>query len=120
MMTNMEKVRMKSIPSKYIKNYATFLIQLLIIFRKRVYRLTEEWLRQYAWCKRYNKDPTNFFFCIYCKIPLRAASSRPKHETSAAHIAAEGEYIKRQENKYVFHFNVLGLNIVIKKNFYNF
>ncbi|XP_037806740.1 protein suppressor of variegation 3-7 [Lucilia sericata] len=70
--------------------------------KKRIYRLTEEWINQYSWCKRYNKDPTNYFFCIYCRIPLRAKSSRSKHQTTSIHISAEKEYLSRQVKRQKF------------------
>ncbi|KAI8123073.1 Protein suppressor of variegation 3-7 [Lucilia cuprina] len=70
--------------------------------KKRIYRLTEEWINQYSWCRRYNKDPTNYFFCIYCRIPLRAKSSRSKHQTTSIHISAEKEYLSRQVKRQKF------------------
>ncbi|KAM7360226.1 suppressor of variegation 3-7 isoform 2-T2 [Cochliomyia hominivorax] len=62
-------------------------------------KLSEEWINQYPWCKRYSKDPKNYIFCIYCKISLRVHSSRIKHQKTSSHISAEKEYLNRQYKK---------------------
>ncbi|XP_073819098.1 suppressor of variegation 3-7 isoform X2 [Musca autumnalis] len=67
--------------------------------KKRIYRHDSEWYNQYPWCKKYKPDPANYCFCSYCKIVISKRCNRMKHSQTGRHVAAEAEYLRRQNKK---------------------